>query len=166
MSTSIKMPEGVKAQVEGTELVVSGKAGSVRRPFDPRKLSVEVKGDEVVLSGKSTSLLNAYASHVRNMAKGASEGYSVNMQVVHSHFPISVEAKGNQIFIKNFIGEKKPRIASIVGSTKVAPKGQTVIISGPSKEDVGQTVSNIRSALRIGKRDSRIFQDGLYVVES
>jgi len=39
------------------------------------------------------------------------------------------------------------------------------MITGPNKEDVGQTVSNIKTATKIRKRDSRVFQDGLYMVE-
>jgi large subunit ribosomal protein L6 len=165
MSTSVKLPEGVQAQLDGNALVLSGKAGKARRAFDPRKVRVEVKGGEVLLQSDSIPLLNAFASHVRNMARGASEGYEVKMQMLHSHFPMSLEVKGRQLLIKNFLGEKKPRYAVLAGDTKADAKGQELKISGPNKEDVGQTVSNIRSALKLGKRDSRIFQDGLYVVE-
>ena len=165
MSTSVKLPEGVQAQIDGKTLVISGKFGKVRRAFDPRKVNVEVKGSEVMLDGTSIPLLNAYASHVRNMAQGAREAYSVNMQTLHSHFPMSIEIKGRELLVKNFLGEKKPRHIVIAGDTKAVLNGQVLTLSGPSKEDVGQTVANIRRALKISKRDSRIFQDGLYVVE-
>ncbi|VVC04291.1 50S ribosomal protein L6 [Candidatus Burarchaeum australiense] len=165
VSASIKMPEGVTAQLDGTNIVVSGKAGKSRRSFDPRKLKVEVKGGEILLESTTTGMLNTFSSHVKNMALGASEGYTVNMKTLHSHFPMSFELKGKALLIKNFLGEKKPRHSPIAGDTKVEVKGTDLKISGPSKDDVGQTVANIKTTLRIRKRDSRVFQDGLYEVE-
>jgi large subunit ribosomal protein L6 len=68
--------------------------------------------------------------------------------------------------IKNFLGEKQPRKAKIVGQTKVEAKGQEMTVSGLSKEEVGQTIANLKSATRIRNRDSRVFQDGFYIIES
>ena len=76
-----------------------------------------------------------------------------------------MEVKGKEMLIKNFLGEKQPRKAKIPGQTKVEVKGQEVTVTGLSKEDVGQTIANIRSATRIRNRDSRVFQDGFYIVE-
>ena len=165
LSESVKLPEGVKAQLEGSSLVLSGKAGKVVRSFDPRKIKLEAKGNEVVIQSTSVGMLNTYRTHVTNMAKGAGEGYSVLMKTVHSHFPMSFEVKGRELLVKNFLGEKKPRHVPIAGEVKVEAKGQEVRITGASKDDVGQTVANVKTALRIRKRDSRVFQDGLYVSE-
>ncbi|MEM3690235.1 MAG: 50S ribosomal protein L6, partial [Candidatus Micrarchaeia archaeon] len=63
------------------------------------------------------------------------------------------------------IGEKKPRVASIVGDTKVEVKGSEIFVSGVDKEAVGQTCANICSATCIRNKDSRVFQDGIYLVE-
>jgi large subunit ribosomal protein L6 len=64
--------------------------------------------------------------------------------------------------IKNLIGERAPRLASIAGTTKVEVKGQNVRLYGTSKDDVSQTAANIRKACKIRKKDGRIFQDGIY----
>ena len=85
--------------------------------------------------------------------------------MLYSHFPIAVEIKGREILVKNFLGEKQPRKVKIMGTTKVESKGQEMTITGISKEDVGQTIANIKSATRIRNRDSRVFQDGFYVIE-
>jgi len=37
-------------------------------------------------------------------------------------------------------------------------------LTGPNKDDVGQTCGNIEQACRISKYDRRIFQDGIYKV--
>jgi large subunit ribosomal protein L6 len=112
-----------------------------------------------------SDILNSVTAHVRNMVLGAKDGYTKKMQVIYSHFPISLEAKGSVLTVKNFLGEKRNREAKIIGATKVDVKGQNVTITGPNKEDVGQTVSNIKTATKIRRRDSRVFQDGLYTVE-
>jgi len=165
LSESVKLPEGVKAQLEGFAIVLTGKAGKVARSFDPRTIKLEAKGNEVLIQSTSVGMLNTYKTHLQNMAKGASEGYSVLMKTLHSHFPMSFELKGRELLVKNFLGEKKPRHVPIAGEVKVEAKGQEVKITGASKDDVGQTVANIKTALRIRKRDSRVFQDGLYVSE-
>ncbi len=164
-NATVKIPEGVKAELSGTTLTLSGKHGKATRSFDAKKVKVSVKGDEVFIESSLTALLNSAVAHINNLAKGAGQGYAVKMQSLHSHFPVSFEVKGRELLIKNFIGEKKPRKANIVGDTKLEVKGAEVFINGPDKENVGQTVANIRTALRIRNRDSRVFQDGLYVVE-
>jgi large subunit ribosomal protein L6 len=60
------------------------------------------------------------------------------------------------------LGEKVPRIANILGDTKVEVNGQDIVLTGTNKEDVGQTCANIEQACRISKYDRRIFQDGIY----
>ena len=43
-------------------------------------------------------------------------------------------------------------------------KGQDVTIKGVDKYDVGQTIANIRKGCYSRGYDTRVFQDGLYVV--
>jgi len=88
------------------------------------------------------------------------------MKTVYSHFPIQVKTEGNQVLIANFLGEKKTRKANIRGNSKVTIKGDQVIINGINREDVGQTAANIRMATKIKRFDPRVFQDGIYLVES
>jgi hypothetical protein len=53
----------------------------------------------------------------------------------------------------------------ILPSVKVEVKKQEVIVSGIDIEAVGQTAANIEQATRITGKDSRVFQDGIYIVE-
>jgi large subunit ribosomal protein L6 len=73
-----------------------------------------------------------------------------------------VEVKGDELLIKNIIGERFPRSSKIVGSTKIEIKGQNVRIYGTSLDDVTQTAGNIRLRCKMRNKDIRIFQDGLY----
>ncbi len=161
-----KIPPETEVVVDGNKVSVKGKKGKLERKFSVKGAHIEKKNDEIVVSCSDLCLSNTIEAHITNMLKGASEGFHYNMKAVFSHFPISFEVKGKQLMIKNFLGEKNPRVVEIVGDTKIEAKAQDVTVSGPSKEDVGQTIANIKQATRITKRDSRVFQDGLYVVES
>jgi large subunit ribosomal protein L6 len=86
------------------------------------------------------------------------------MKIVYAHFPMTVKAVGDKVTIENFLGERYPRTAKIVGSAKVQVKGEEVVITGINKEDVGQTMANLEQATKIKGRDPRVFQDGIYFV--
>ena len=161
----MKIIEGAKVSVEGGKVTVSGAKGTLVRDFGHPEVKFGMKDGEFSASGQ-LALANTIEAHVRNMAHGVVNGYSKKLKILFSHFPISVEVKGKEMLIKNFLGEKQPRKAKIPGQTKVEVKGQEVTVTGLSKEDVGQTIANIRSATRIRNRDSRVFQDGFYPVES
>jgi large subunit ribosomal protein L6 len=99
------------------------------------------------------------------MIKGVTEGFEYKMSIVYSHFPMQTKVEGKTVVISNFLGEKKPRIAKIVGGTTVKVSGNSVVVSGINKEDVGQTTANIEQKTKIKRFDPRVFQDGIYVVE-
>ena len=160
----MKLPEGAKIELTGSKVKVSGAKGSLERDFAHPEVKLALKNGELEVTG-SLAMTNTILAHVKNMAHGVQNGYSAKLKILYSHFPISVEIKGKEILIKNFLGEKQPRHAKILGQTKVESKGQEMSINGISKEEVGQTIANIKSATRIRNRDSRVFQDGFYVVE-
>ena len=160
----MKITEGAKVSVDGLKVTVSGAKGTLVRDFAHPDVKISVKGDVVEVTGP-LAMANTVESHINNMAMGVVNGYTKKLKILYSHFPVAVEVKGREIMIKNFLGEKQPRKVRIMGTTKVEAKGQEVTISGPSKDDVGQTVANIKSATKIRNRDSRVFQDGFYLVE-
>ena len=71
------------------------------------------------------------------------------MKIVYSHFPMKVAVKGNVVITDNYLGEKAPRKAAIVGETKVVVKGKDIRIEGIDKEAVGQTAANIENSTTI-----------------
>lgn len=162
---TVAIPAGVEVKMTGTELSVNGPRGRQARILALRGVSMKMEGNQLTVTGPLREANTALA-HIRNMIRGSAEGYSQKLKVIYAHFPISLELKGREFYIKNFVGEKQPRRCRVVGDTKVEVKGAEVTIFGPSREDVGQTIANIRSATRIRRRDSRVFQDGIYPIES
>lgn len=160
----MKIIEGAKVAIEGGKVTVSGAKGALVRDFTHPSLKLSMKGDEITADGELV-MVNSATAHISNMMKGVTAGFAKKVKILYSHFPVTVEIKGKELLIKNFLGEKQPRRAKIMGVTKVEVKGQDVSISGNSIEDVGQTFANIKSATKIRNRDSRVFQDGFYEVE-
>lgn len=165
----IEVPEGVTVTLSGATLTVKGQKGQIAREFRYPGIALKVEGGKVFVETKkddkqTKATVGTYASHVKNMVKGVSEGYEYHMKVVYAHFPIQVKVEGKDtVTIGNFLGERKARSASIQGTTKVVVAGAEVVVSGSNKEDVGQTAANIEQACKIRKRDPRVFQDGIYI---
>ncbi len=114
---------------------------------------------------KEKALLGTYGAHIRNMIVGVTKGYEYKMKIVFAHFPIKASVKGDTFMIENFLGEKHPRKARILGITKVNVKGDLVDLTGPDVEAVGQTAANIERATKIKGFDPRVFQDGIYIIQ-
>jgi len=166
--TAVQMPEGVSATLAGRMLTVRGKLGEAKKNFDKINVDVAVEGNRVVFRPFSTKkkdnvIINTVSSIVNNMVTGVTKGYTYKVKVVYAHFPITVKTKGKQVMVENFVGERSPRIAEIVGDSKVTTEGDDVIVKGVSLEDVGQTAANIELATKIKRKDQRVFLDGLYI---
>jgi large subunit ribosomal protein L6 len=166
--TGVAMPEGVNASLEGRTLSVKGKLGEAKKRFDKINVNIAVEENRVIFTPfskkkKDNVIINTVSSIVNNMVTGVTKGYTYKVKVVYAHFPISVKTKGKQVLVENFVGERSPRIADIVGDTKVTVEGDDVIVKGVSLEDVGQTAANIELATKIKRKDQRIFLDGLYI---
>ena len=164
MHDEIELPSGITFAVD------SGNVVSISGPKGKAKKNLKLKGVKIKSDGKKISVegamreLNTVLSHIRNMIKGSKDGYSQKMKVLHAHFPMAITVGPKELSIKNFVGEKKPRFSKIVGDTKVELKGTDIMVTGPNKEDVCQTVANMRTATKIRNRDSRVFKDGIYPV--
>jgi large subunit ribosomal protein L6 len=99
------------------------------------------------------------------MFHGVTEGWEYQLEVHYSHFPMQVEVEGGEVVIQNFLGEKAPRRTPVRGDTEVSVDGEEVTLNGPSIEDVGQTAADIEQLTRVTDKDTRVFQDGVYIVD-
>ena len=170
MEQELIIPENVTVEIDNKTVKVTGPKGTVQKQFKYfYDISITKKEKKLLIISKSDkkkvgAMVGTIIAHTKNMIKGVTEGYTYTMKIVYSHFPVSIKIEGDKFLINNFLGEKLPRVAKILGETKVEVKGQDVVLTGPNKEDVGQTCGNIEQACRITKYDRRVFQDGIYKV--
>jgi large subunit ribosomal protein L6 len=168
-SVELKIPEDVKVEIEGKKVKVSGKNGKLERTFAEKEIKIELSEGKIVISSESErrkfkALVGTIAAHVKNMIEGVTKGFTYRLRVVYSHFPITVKVEGDKVLIQNFLGERAPRVAKIVGNTQVKVEGSDLIVTGINVEEVGQTAANIEQACRIVGYDRRKFMDGIYIV--
>jgi large subunit ribosomal protein L6 len=99
------------------------------------------------------------------MIHGVTDGWEYTMEVYYAHFPMQVSVEGDEVVIENFLGERAQRRTPIRGDTDVQIDGETVTLSGSDKEAVGQTAADIEQLTKVTDKDTRVFQDGVYIVE-
>ena len=114
---------------------------------------------------KQTATIGTFASHVRNAFHGVTDGWEYRMEVFYSHFPMQVSVEGEEVVVENFLGERAPRRTPIRGDTDVEVSGEDLTLSGPDKDDVGQTAADLEQLTRVTDKDTRVFQDGVYITE-
>jgi len=176
ISFSIPIPEGVNITITGKAVKVEGPKGTIERElwYPGVHLLTEQKdgGNEVVVKSDSSrkkirAIAGTYASHIKNMIIGVTEGFFYKLAIVHAHFPmqVAITKDGDAVSVSNFLDERKPRMAKIVEGAKVELKGKEIVVSGINKEAVGQTAADIEQTTKIKGYDPRVFQDGIYLVE-
>lgn len=167
----VLVPEGVNVYMRDGKLVAKGPMGECAKDFSRIPVELRLEDGKVVIKPllkkrRGYAVLKTSASHVRNLLLGVLRGYVYKLKIAYAHFPLSVKVKGGEVVIENFLGERAPRRARIVGSlTKVRVEGDDVIVEGPCLEEVSQTAANIELATKIKEKDPRVFLDGVYVYE-
>lgn len=172
MFIEIEIPKGVEIEVDGKTVTVAGPKGVLSKNFSNpsynRLITIE-KTDKVLISTpsekrKMKAVVGTINAHIKNMILGVTDGFKYTMKVLYSHFPITVDVKGSELHVRNFLGEKGARIAKIKGKTDIKIDKDEIILSGIDIENIGQTVQRIEQKCRISNRDRRVFQDGIFLV--
>ena len=168
VTEKIPVPQGVNVTITGSTLKVKGKSGELSRDFSSQLVVLKKEGNDLVLQSETTrkktrALVGTWSAHIRNMVKGVQEPYEYKLKICFSHFPIKVKVQGERVIIENFLGERTPRYARVMGSSKVKVSGEEVSVTGPDLEAVSQTAANMEQACIIRGFDPRVFQDGIYI---
>lgn len=168
--STVEIPENVNGIIDGRIITIKGEKGVLTRDFSHAPINIKINGNTVTVWAnwprkKEASLVGTVRSHIQNMIKGVTTGFTYKMKIVFSHFPITVKVEGKNFLISNFTGERSPRISKIMGNTKVTIKGDDIFVQGISLEDVSQTAANIQNSTKIRNKDPRVFLDGIYVYE-
>ena len=165
----IEIPEGIEAEIIGSVLKIRGPEGETEKKFNTNNLEFKKEDNKIIIGNKKATkkekkLMNTFASHIKNMIKGVKEKFEYQLKICFSHFPINVEIKDKEVIIKNFLGEKIPRKTKIPGSAEVEVEKDIIKVRSVSKELAGQVAANFETATKIRKKDKRVFQDGIFII--
>ena len=167
----VTIPEEVTATLsEDGVVTISGPKGSLNRQFVNASVDILQEGGSLLVRTdiprrKIKALAGTWNAHLNNMVKGVTEGFTYNLKAFYSHFPMTLEVKGNKFVVNNYFGERVPRNADILSGVEVKVNNKVeVVVTGIDKEAVGQTSANIERCAVVKNRDRRIFQDGIYLL--
>lgn len=170
LEVSVDVPDGVDANMDGHMLTVRGPLGRAHKNFRKIPVDIDVGSGSITVRAlgkrkRDYAIMNTARSLIRNLCQGVVSGYTIKMKIVYAHFPVTVKTKGGRVLVENFQGEHAPRVAKIMGSTKVESAGEDLVLTGHVLTDVSQTAANIQQGTRIKGKDHRVFLDGIYVYE-
>ncbi len=167
----LDIPDFIKLTLDGKKVTIDGKRGKLVKDFSHARAVKITKTDKQLIFSvdfprkRERAMLRTLAAHVENAILGVTKGFTYKMKLVYAHFPFTVEDKGDEIIVANFIGERGMRTVKKMGDIKVEITKDDLIISGADKDSVSQTCAKLRLITKIKKKDPRIYQDGLYVFE-
>ncbi|MBI2045029.1 50S ribosomal protein L6 [Candidatus Pacearchaeota archaeon] len=164
----IEIPNNVKVDILGNLITVIGKEGENKRKFDFTGIETNKEENKIIIGNKKSTKnekkrINSIAAHIRNMVGGVQKKYEYDLKICFSHFPFTVEISGNEAKIKNFLGEKVPRVLKLNAGVEIKADKEMIKVLSVDKELAGQTAADLETVTKIRGRDRRVFQDGLFI---
>ena len=141
----ITIPAGVEVKVEGSTVTVKGPKGQLTNTFKP-DIAIAVEGSEIIVTRPSDnkehrSLHGLTRTLISNMVIGVTEGFKKELQV--NGVGYRVQKQGNNL-VMNLGYSHNVVMAEVPGITIEVPGPNSIIVSGPAKQMVGQFAAEIR----------------------
>ncbi len=142
----ITVPAGVDVKIDGTTVTVKGAKGELTRSF-PEAMMIEQEGDQITVKRpnderENRSFHGLTRTLIANMIEGVTNGYSKKLVLVGVGYRAAVKGKDLELSL----GYSHPVIVEAPeGITFECPSQTEIIVSGISKEQVGQMAANIRA---------------------
>lgn len=141
----ILVPAGVEVKVEGSMVTVKGPKGTLTNTFNA-DMAIAVEGNEVIVTRPSDnkehrSLHGLTRTLIANMVQGVTEGFKKELQV--NGVGYRVQKQGTNL-VMNLGFSHQVIMPEIDGITIEVPGPNSIIISGPDKQKVGQFAAEVR----------------------
>ena len=142
----ISVPSGVKVEIKGKHIKVTGSKGSLERDIRP-EMELKQDGDQLIVSPKGTSKrINAFWGMTRtlisNMVIGVNSGFQKKLVVEG----VGYRAKVEKSVLTLNVGYSNPVDFSLPkGITADVDKNNMITLDGIDKELLGLTAARIRA---------------------
>lgn len=143
---TIEVLKGVEVNLSGNTFSAKGPKGSLKRDF-PGTIKINIDGGNITLTPKNENdkkeraLWGTYASHIKNMVKGVSEGYSKKLILEGVGFKSEVAGKT----LKLALGFSHPVNVEIPEGLTVTAEKNNITVVGIDKELVGSFTASVRA---------------------
>lgn len=141
----VNIPAGVEVKVDDSVVTVKGPKGTLTQKIHPN-MTVTVEGNEILVTRpndekENRSLHGLSRTLIHNMVIGVTEGYKKTLEV--NGVGYRAQKQGNNLVMN--LGFSHQVIVSEVPGIKIdVPNANTVVISGPDKQQVGQFAAEVR----------------------
>lgn len=141
----VAIPAGVEVTIDGSTVTVKGPKGELTRTFQPL-INIAREGDEIIVtrpndSREAKSLHGLTRTLIANMVEGVHTGFSKKLQLVGVGYRAALKGKD----LEMQLGYSHPVLVEAPENITFEVPSQTeIIVTGPSKEQVGQVAANIR----------------------
>mgnify|MGYP003385975344 CR=1 FL=1 len=141
----IAIPKQAEITVSADSISVKGPKGTLVKPAH-RLISVEVLPEGVQVAQKTQSreaqaLVGTYASHMRNMMHGVTQGFSKKLLIEGVGYKWEVQGSS----LNMALGFSHPVKMDIPQGLTVVAERAALTISGFDKEMIGQFAANVRA---------------------
>ena len=141
----IPVPEKVDVTIDGSTVTAKGPKGELTRSFQP-VINITREGDDIVCTPanetrEANALWGLTRTLINNMVVGVSEGFSKKLELVGVGYRAALKGKD----LEMQLGFSHPVLVEAPeGITFEVPSQTEIIVTGASKETVGQVAANIR----------------------
>ena len=141
----ITIPAGVEVKVDGSKVTVKGPKGTLENTFKP-EMAIAVEGNEVIVTRPSDdkehrSLHGLTRTLIANMVQGVTEGFKKELQVNGVGYRVQKQGKD---LVMNLGFSHNVVMHEVDGITIEVPGPNSIIISGPDNQKVGQFAAEVR----------------------
>lgn len=141
----IAIPDGVECKIDGNVVTVKGAKGTLTQKVNP-KIAMELKDGVLTLTRENDekecrSLHGLYNSLITNMVKGVTEGYSKTLEINGVGYRAQKQGKD---LVMNLGYSHQVTMSETDDISIEVPNPNTIVISGPDKQKVGQFAAVVR----------------------
>ena len=144
----IPVPDGVKVDIRGSQVAVTGPKGSLSRGFHP-DMEIALEDNNLVVR-RPTSQRHHKALHgltralLNNMVVGVTQGFQKQLEVHGVGYRVDKQGDGSLVLQLGF--SHPVHIVPPDGiEFEVEPRSKVISVSGADKELVGQVAAEIRA---------------------
>ena len=139
------LPNGVEASFADGVLTVKGPKGTLTEPMKNNIVAVTVENGAVTLTPnneapEARALWGTYASLVRNMIQGVTEGYERKLEIEGVGY--RAEAQGQKLSMN--LGFSHPVVMEVPEGITATVEKNVITLVGIDKHALGQFAANVR----------------------
>ena len=141
----IAIPSGVEVKIDGHVVTVKGAKATLTREIHPN-MNVAVEGNEILVTRpnddkQNRALHGLTRSLIHNMVVGVTDGFKKELSVQGVGYRVAKQGKD---LVMNLGYSHQVTMSETDGITIDVPNPNTIIISGPDKQKVGQFAAEVR----------------------